>query len=65
MIDPELTPLLEFFPQMRLSAEALPVLRASIVQLAASAPVPEVDFANSLSEVLESPSAPVSDSVGK
>jgi len=41
MMDRELLPLLEFFPEMTLSAQALPVLRASIVQLAASAPVPE------------------------
>jgi len=41
LFDPELVPLLEFFPEVRLSAQVLPVLRASIAQLAANASLPQ------------------------
>jgi acetyl esterase/lipase len=42
LVDPELLPMLEIFPGMSLSAEALPAIRGAIAAMAAAAPAPDV-----------------------
>ncbi|HEY0603714.1 MAG TPA: hypothetical protein VGD58_12425, partial [Herpetosiphonaceae bacterium] len=42
LVDPELIPVLDQFPQIQLTTESLPMIRASSAAMRANIPVPEI-----------------------